>query len=271
MSAGAPSEPAVRAAARSRRAARRRWTAGVIVAVVFHGALIALTRVDLGARARADHLNPRITWVGDRLITEEDSSRGQLIRLFDDAPLFLPTAWNFASARRSIEETRAPGEIFARYPARLVMPDTVSPPGLVVAPEDRTEPAVAAQAFRWHYLARFGRDDPPARALPARVARVEARDASSGRVVLAAIIPPDAAPPNRDTWPDWRPFELFVTVSATGRLAETVAGGVVGDPVLGGGGSGSEVVDQFLRGYLRSRLRLDLRLPPGDYQVTVGP
>jgi len=248
--------------ARARRAARTRWTLGVVMAVGFHLALIGLTRVQVEPRPRHDSINPRVAWVGDTAVLEEDTLQGQLLRIFDDAPLFLPTSQNYAGSRRLGERTRRPGELFANREPILIMPVDRSPPGLVTAPTDQMQPVAALQGFPWPYLARFGRADPVPRVFEARRARFEIRSLETGAVVLQESIPPGVGGGAQDTWPDWRPFGLFVTVSDSGRLSE---------PVMLGGGSGSDAVDRFMREHVRRSMRLDLRLGPGSYRIGIGP
>lgn len=248
---------------RARRAARWRWAIGIAVALVFHVGLIALTRVGLVAEPRVDRVDGRVWWLGDRIFLEgEDSLRGQELAIFRDDPLFLVTGQNFAGRRPPDEETRPPGQIFSRFDPVLVMPTDRSPPGLVTAPTDQLEPASALQGFRWHYFSRFDRGDPVERAFEPRRARIEVFAMGSGAKVWAESLPLESNPEAPEVWPDWRPFEISVTVSDTGRLSE---------PLMVGGGSGSDVIDRTMREYVRRRMRLDLRLGPGNYRVSIGP
>jgi hypothetical protein len=249
-------------ARRLRAAGRRRWAAGLVVALGFHVALIALTRVQVAPRVRTDRIDTRIGWVGDRAVLEEDTLQGQQLRIFNDAPLFLPTSQNFASTRRSGEGTRRPGDIFTSFDPILVMPPEGTPAGLVVAPVDRADPVSALRGFRWPYHTRFGRADPLERRFEARRARIEVRSLETGGLVLEESLPASAAPGDVDGWPDWRPFEMLITMSHGARLSE---------PIMIGGGSGSDRVDQAMREHVRRRMRLDLRLGPGSYRVGVGP
>jgi len=259
-----PVAPTVPPASRRRRdrGSRLRWVVGLLVAAGFHAALIGLTRVPLEPRQRVDHLDPRISWSGDRAILEEDTLQGQQLRIFNDAPLFLPTSQNFASTRRQAAEARRPGEIFSSYEPILIVPVDASPASLAVAPVDTLDPIVALRGFRWPYLQRFGRADPVARSFEDRRARIEVRSTATGAVVLAESVPPSTDRETPEVWPDWRPFELHVAVSDARRVSE---------PAILGGGSGSDIVDQSMRDYVRRRMRLDLRLGPGNYRIIVGP
>jgi hypothetical protein len=247
---------------RNARRARRRWAAGVIVALGFHVALIALTQVGIEPRRRTDSINPRIVWVGDKAVLEEDTLRGQLLSVGNDTPLFLITSQNFASIRHRGEDTRRPGEIFSSYEPILTVPEDRGPPGLVVPPADRLDPGTAIQGFQWPYLTRFGRSDPVARTFEGRRARIEVRSTDTGALVYAESLPLSLDQEAPEVWPDWRPFHLYLTVSEAGRVAE---------PAVIGGGSGTDRVDQFIRDYVRRRMRLDLRLAPGSYRVLAGP
>lgn len=247
---------------RARRAARRQWAVGLVVALVFHVTLAGLTRVQMAPGPREDHPNPRVTWVGDRAVLEEDTLQGQQLQIFNDAPLFLPTEVNFASRRQAADDSRPPGQIFSSFDPVLLVPVDRSPPGLVTAPTDRTDPTTAVQAFRWPVLKTFGREDSPERRLEPRRAHIEVRASDTGVVVLTESIPAANDPETPEVWPHWRPVELFVMVSQTGRLSQ---------PLFVGVGSGSDEVDRFMQNYIRQRLRLALRVPPGSYRVLVGP
>ncbi len=247
---------------RGRRAARWRWGIGIVIAVAFHVVLAAFTRIDLDPRPRRDAIDPRIAWVGDRVLLAEDSLQGQQLKMFDDTPLFLVTLENYAGSRRRGDETGLPGELFPSFAPVLTMPTDRSPPGLVTAPVDGVNPVIAVQSFRWPFFNRFGRGDPVERSFEARRARVEVRSMDSGMQVLAESLPVETDREAPTVWPDWRPFEVFITVSETGRVSE---------PLLLGGGSGSDNVDRFMREHIRRRMRLDLRLGPGNYRIAVGP
>lgn len=247
---------------RARRVGRWRWAAAITLTLGFHFLLAGFTRVDLDPSPRRDALNPRVAWVGDRVLLAEDSLQGQQLKMFDDTPLFLVTQENFAGSERSGDAGGLPGEIFPSFGPVLTMPTDRSPPGLVTAPVDRVNPVIAVQSFRWPYFDRFGRSDPVERRFEARRARVEVRSVASGEEVLAESLPVEVDREAPTVWPDWRPFEVFITVSETGRVSE---------PLLVGGGSGSDNVDRYMRDHIRRRMRLDLRLEPGNYRIAVGP
>lgn len=235
---------------------------GVVVALGFHVGLIGLTHVGIEPRRRIDRIDPRIVWVGDKAVLEEDTLLGQLLSVGNDTPLFLITSQNFASTRHRGEDTRRPGEIFSSYDPILTVPEDRGPPGLVVPPADDLSPEVAIRGFQWPYFSRFGRSDPVARTFEARRARIEVRSTATGAVVLEESLPMSLDRETPEVWPDWRPFQLYLTVSETGRVAE---------PAVIGGGSGSDRVDQFVRDHVRRRMRLDLRLGPGSYRILAGP
>lgn len=259
--AGTP-HPSAPRDVRGRRAARWHWAVGIVLALGFHVALVAFTRVPVVPKPRVDVVDHRITWLGDRVFLDgENSLRYQVLTLFPDDPLFLVTSRNYAGSRPSTDEMRPPGQIFSRFEPVLVMPVDRSPPGLVTAPGDRVDPVVAVQSYRFPYLSRFARADPVERAFEARRARLEVRSNETGKVVLTQTIPVDSNREVSDVWPDWRPFEAFVTVSQSGGLSE---------PLMLGG-SGSDTVDRFMRDYLRRSMRLDLRLGPGNYRISIGP
>ena len=268
MTATVPSQPGSVSPAhareqRARRAARWRWSIGIAVALVFHLGLIAVTRVGFAPQPRVDRPEGRVWWLGDRVFLEgEDSLRGQELAIFRDDPLILVTGQNFAGRRPPSDETQPPGQIFSSFEPVLVMPVDRSPPGLVTAPSDQLDPASALQGFRWNYFSRFERGDPVERVFERRRARIEVFAGGSGALMLAESLPVENNPETPEVWPDWRPFELSVSVSDTGRLSE---------PLMLRGGSGSDVIDRFMREHIRRRMRLDLRLGPGHYRIFIGP
>jgi len=244
------------------RAAGGRWLIGIGMALGFHLGLLVLARVPVAPDSRKDAVNPRVSWVGDKALLEEHTLRSQILRIGNDEPLFLVTAQNYAGVVRRGEGPLPPGQIFDPYRPQLILPVDQSPPGLVTAPQDRTEAPVAASGFRWPVLAAFGRADAPDRQFEPRRARIDVFSCESGRFVFGESLPRSPERSGNANWPDWRPLELFLTVSASGRVSE---------PIMAGAGSGSDEVDRFVLDYVRRRMRLDLRLGPGSYRVTVGP
>jgi hypothetical protein len=97
---------------------RRRWTAGIVITLVFHLGLILLLHVEAGQTIRAAGTNPRVVWVGDKTLMEEGTMREQVMRILDPAPLFLPTTLNYAGARTGDGGDGSAGRDFPPLPTR---------------------------------------------------------------------------------------------------------------------------------------------------------
>jgi len=231
-----------------------------------------------------------------------DQARNEEARLFDPAPLFLPTRYNAsqiddtAGARREPGETLPlvdPGYVFSEGTFAIAFPDPYPGPA---QPAD-----VLAYGLTPTPYAPFGRLDQPENPLPARLAQLEVIQMKTGRVLLTLTLPPPAqtpattpapetapatepatatattpapappaapatppaAPPAALTTTNWAPLEFLVSLDVAG---------LVGAPALVQG-SGSTEVDDFFATYLVQTLRLGARreLGAGFYLLRIGP
>ena len=243
-----------------RRSARHVWWWAVAAAVLVHGAALGLLNVKAPVATSHGPGGPEVDWVGEKT-TGSESVLGVQLALFDPEPLFLPTRWNYASVENLVRDIREPGEIFSTYEPQLKVKPLASPPGLIVNPAGLESPKEAAATFPAPYLAGFGQVDPTYAQVQQRLAVIEVRSLATGEIVSRETVPVSAAAAPGD-WPWWDPFEALVTVDPTG---------VLGLPLVPWPGSGTEVVDSFFRGYLRTAMHLDLKLKPGTYRVLIGP
>lgn len=254
---GAATSPEL--AARNASARRNRWAMAIVVAVLVHVTGFIMLRVPEVEPAPRHLAEPRVDWVGDAPATE-GSALGEQWNLLDNAPLFLPTRWNFASAENLVTAEHEPGEIFGTFEAKLSVAAEQSPSALVTLPRGIDSATAALPLFDWGELGSFGRVDRPLAGLPERLAQVEIHSMTTGDEVLSVAVPKSAAA-GAGSWPDWEPMELLVVIEPTG---------MIGPPQVARS-SRSEIVDGFFRDYVRSGLRLDLRLPAGYFRVVIGP
>lgn len=237
-----------------------RWTVSILVALSVHVVAILILRTPPVEVERKEPKSTMIEWLGPQAATTE-TLIGEQLALFDNAPLFLPTRWNYAVGQGPTVELLAPTEIFPAYRNKFIFETNQSPTGATKMPGTFESSLEAIREFRWPYLSAFGRIDRPPVDLSTRVARVEVRSVETGEIVFSTRVDPESAPAAAD-WPDWRPFSLLLDVSQLGTI---------GEPLVAPPGSQAEDVDAFFRGFVKNELQLDLLLSPGYYSVTVGP
>ena len=187
---------------------------------------------------------------GDAILVEEAT-------LFDPTPLFLPTEWNVAYNTLPVSIIRDIGRSFEDYPPRLGFNEV----GLGLAfPATVEVPAKVAEVLpmlgRQQPYSGLGRTDPVITPLPARGARVDVVSAKDGSQALSLVVPVEQL--NQSVW---QPLEFLLAVDAAG---------LIGPPVLMAQ-SIDEQLNKIFQDLLAKVLRLGDRLPPGVYQVCVGP
>jgi len=121
-------------------------------------------------------------------------------------------------------------------------------------------PAKAAEVLpmlgRQQPYSGMGRTDPAIAPLPTRGARVDVVSARDGSQTLSLVVPVEQL--SRAVW---QPLEFLLAVDAAG---------LIGPPVLMAQSS-DEQLSKIFQDLLVKGLRLGDRLPPGVYQVCVGP
>jgi hypothetical protein len=186
--------------------------------------------------------------------------------LLDPTPLFLPTDWNAAQKDIAWPE---PGAAFQSYriKPKFSFAETdlkLGLPAPVVAP---AKPAEALTLDAPGALALgFGRAEADIEPLPRRGAFVNIVAARTGRPALSAQammqvekLAADAHPPGSQAW---QPVAFLAAVDAAGLFGPLV----IVEPR-----SGVEEVDNYFKDFLERTVRLGERLPPGFYQISVGP
>jgi hypothetical protein len=241
---------------RARNGGRARWTIAIAIALAVHAGAFLAWRVPETRMQPTPASPPRVSF---STVSPESSLSDQL-DLFDPAPLFLPTEWNYATAVKALKSDRSPGEMFDLYAPEWTAKPDQSPEELVMLPTGVEDAVSALRRFEWQYFTAFGRLDRPLVRLPQRLALMEVRSIATGRNILTREIPVSASS-SAQGWGLWTPLEFLVSVQPSGML---------GPPDLAHG-SGFEEIDAFFRGYIQHETQLDLRVPAGYYRVTIGP
>ena len=188
------------------------------------------------------------------------AGQGQAMReqaaLFDPAPLFFPTEWNYGQRPLPDNLRRQPGQVFESFPPKPSFNDQALK---LTAPETASVPEKPADVLALGNeapLAGLGHVDLQLEPLKERSGFVEIRGFKSDKVIIEQELVGISVPR-----PDYSPIEFIVAVGTAG---------VVGDPVLASG-SGWEEVDAYFRSYLVKTFRVGERLSPGRYRVFIGP
>jgi len=242
------------------RGGRRSWGVAALIAAVMVAGLVVLFRgheratepmespkVEAGVTMGLTRLDPA---AGDALLIEEAT-------LFDPTPLFLPTEWNVSYNTLPVSIIRDIGRSFEDYPPRLGFNEIglgLDFPATVEVPAKVSE--VLPMFGRQQPYSGLGRTDPVIVPLPARGARVDVISAKDGSQALSLIVPVEQLAQKV-----WQPLEFLIAVDAAG---------LIGPPVLIAQSS-DEQSNRFFQDLLAKILRLGERLPPGVYQVCVGP
>lgn len=175
---------------------------------------------------------------------------------FDPTPLFFPTEWNYGQAPLHDTLRRGLGQVFGSYPAKWTNAEQAIQGNLAPAAETPEKPADVLSTGNQTPFDGLGQGEPPAVKLAERSAFLEIRALGRSDYFSAQALKQLALPRA-----DFGPLEYLATVAPDGLVGE----------LLLVSGSGSEEVDTFFRAYLVDSYRIGGRLPPGRYQVRVGP
>ena len=216
-------------------------------------------RAQAGATASLNLVSPD-TSQRDRILGEE-------AQLFDPAPLFLPTLYNFSRIDDATGARHEPGESLPLIEPRFVFSDTTF---AITFPDPYPGPAQPVDVLDYGITqtpyAPFGRLDSPEKPLAPRMAQVEVVQMKTGRTLLALPLAPASATgalPDALAGVDWKPLEFLVAIDVAG---------LVGAPALVQS-SGLTAVDDFFANYIVRNLRIGARreLGAGFYLLRIGP
>lgn len=245
---------------RKNGSAGSRWTISIVLAIGVHAAAVLILRTPAIEVGTKESRATTIAWLGPQAATTE-TLIGEQLALFDNAPLFLPTEWNYAVVQGSARYSDASAGFFPDFGNKFVFETDGSPTAAIKMPATYSTSLEAVREFQWPYLSAFGRVDRSPIDLSPRVAWIQVRAIGTGEVVFSAPVSVESAPA-AGGWPDWRPFSLLFEINELGT---------VGEPLVAPPGSQAEDVDAFFRRFVKMGLQLGLLLAPGYYQATVGP
>lgn len=237
-----------------------RWTVSVVLAMGVHAAAVLVLQTPAIEIGQAKSRATTIEWLGPQAATTE-TLIGEQLALFDNAPLFLPTNWNYAVIQDPAPYSNASTAFFPDFGNKFAFETEGSPTTAIKMPATYATSLDAVREFHWPYLSTFGRVDRTPVDLPARVAWIEVRSIDSGRLVLSRPVSAESAP-EAGNWPDWRPFNLLFDINELG---------VVSEPLVAPPGSQAEEIDAFFRRFVKRGLQPGLLLAPGYYSATIGP
>lgn len=195
-----------------------------------------------------------------QLVGAERATAGRVLReraeLLDPTPLFVPTNKNFAQGGLPAELQRQPGRVFQDFEAKFQFEEGgLRGFGLETGLPPESLPEILARGNE-ALFAGFGEADSGREPLGARAGFIEVKSLEVGGLTLQGVLPEGAAPAG-----EFPPLEFLVTVAPAG---------LIGEPLLLLG-SGAAAVDEHFRTFLTSAYQIDLRVPPGNYRVTIGP
>jgi hypothetical protein len=195
----------------------------------------------------------RLTGAG---ATGGDQAMREQAMLFDPAPLFFPTEWNYGQRPLPEALRRQPGQVFGSFDPKLTISDQdLKSYGKEVAQAYEKLADVLTQGNEAPF-AGIGHVDVALPALQERDGYLEIRNFKDDKVIIGQALKSISLPRL-----DYAPLEFIIAISPAG---------IVGEPVLASG-SGWEEVDAFFRAFLVKTFRVGERLSPGHYRVVVGP
>lgn len=234
---------------------RRVWV-GLTFALLATGGWWGWTRLNAPEAGKPESTKPpfvRLAGAGkglsDRILREQ-------AELFDPAPLFFPTEWNFGQNPIREAVRRQPGQVFGSFEAKLVFADQkIKSYGFETAAVPERLSDVLAQGNEAPF-AGIGQVDVERPPLLEREGFLEVRKIGSSQIVIKKSLSGINLPRS-----GFSPLEFIVVISSAG---------IVGEPVLMGSSDFDEV-DAFFRSYLTKGFHLGERLTPGLYRILVGP
>ena len=201
---------------------------------------------------------PFVRLAGVGLGSDEQIMR-ERSELFDSAPLFFPTEWNFSQRPLPASMRKQPGQIFESFGANLTMGEQdLKSYGSNSSPPERLSD-VLAQGNAAPFVG-MGQRDTIHDVLTQRGIYIEVVNLADGKTL---IINQDNDLNNINL--NIKPMVFLVAISNSG---------LIGDPILVPELGREDVDDEvaaFFRSYLVKSFRLGERLNAGRYRVVIGP
>jgi hypothetical protein len=234
---------------------RRLWI-GLIGALLATGVWWVRTREQAPATVAAVAARPAFVQVAGTGEAGADRVLREKADYFDPTPLFFPTEWNYGQAPLHDTLRRGLGQVFGSYPEKWTSAEQTIQSTLAPEVETPDQAADVLSAGNQTPFDGLGQGGAQVVNLAERSAFLEIRALGQGDYFSAQALKQLVLPRA-----DFGPLEYLAVVAPEG---------LVGDLRLISG-SGSEEVDAFFRAYLVDTHRIGGRLPPGRYQVRVGP
>ncbi|MFP4203945.1 MAG: hypothetical protein ACLFS4_06390 [Opitutales bacterium] len=244
-----------------RRMSPAMWVV-LVVGVVLHVGGFFLIRVETGPLPEHDAGTPFIAYVSENMLQEE-AALEEHSRLFDSAPLFIPTRWNASQRQKHFRQGFAMRR-FSDFEPDIDLMAELRPSELPLERYAKVEKPMDLlhSQFR-RFFETFGRTDREIEPLP-----------DSGRVVEIVVLEKNMPGGGADRGRGRRfsveveadpeaegPVTYFVRVSGEGRL--------IGAPTLNAS-SGSETFDAAVRDWITAPSTA-ARLPAGYLSIRVYP
>ena len=192
----------------------------------------------------------------------EEKKHNQLLReqaeLYDSAPLFLPTTWNYVTNVEVFALEVDNASLFPAYAEEWTISDEMLKPIIGNGNSTITRARDSLKYEYWDLYSTFGEEKLPVNWIPGRAGYVEIYDMLDYKIVTSETLPDKINA--LSVLPLWTPLEFLLTIDKLGPI---------GEPMLLQG-SGSEAIDAILRDYLSEPV-FGARLRPGYYKVTIGP
>lgn len=194
--------------------------------------------------------------------SSEDKKYNQLLReqaeLYDSAPLFLPTNWNYVTNVKVFALEVDNAFLFPAYAEEWTISDEMLKPIIGNGNSTITRARDSLKYEYWDLFSTFGEEKQSENRIPSRTGFVEVYDMLNNKIVRGENLPDTINELSILTL--WTPLEFLLTIDKLGPI---------GEPMLLQG-SGSEMIDASLRDYLLEPV-FGARLQPGYYKVSIGP
>ena len=192
----------------------------------------------------------------------EEKKINQLIReqaeLYDSAPLFLPTSWNYVTNVETLSLEVHSSSLFPTYEEKWTISDEMLKPNISSGVSIITRARDSLKYEYWDLFSTFGEGKYKENWMSLRMGWVEVYDMLNNKIVRSESLPENID--ELKELPLWAPLEFLITIDNLGPI---------GEPLLLKG-SGSETIDAILRDYILEPV-FGARLVPGYYKVSIGP
>ncbi len=233
------------------------WKIALAAGILLHILAFATLRIVTPTSPIVTFPEPFLLFPEDIIESGSEPAAVSYGDLFDPAPLFLPTLWNYAPDLGNLDLEREIEPLFEPFDPVITL--SAQPPDILAreVQPSYSSPRQALQSLPDNPFSILGRRQQAIIQIPQRAGFMEVQKAGSGILALKSVLPDELAGVTQDLF-GWVIFQIVVDIS-----------GPIGEPHLIKG-SGSPETDQILRNYLAAPF-LFSGLKPGYYRVTFGP